>query len=60
MLKRLIHYRNSAEMVRKLVDDFPEEPLQKTLLEVATRYDKLADEMQRKINSATAVSKPTT
>jgi hypothetical protein len=54
-LERLIHYRNRAEVVRKIVEDFSEERLRKTLLDVAARYDTRADEIQRELNSATQI-----
>jgi hypothetical protein len=59
-LERFIYYRNRAEETRILARDFTDEARQKPLLDVAAAYDKLADLIEREINSATAFSKPAT
>ena len=46
-LERLVHYRNRAEMVRVVAEDFIHDGTRKTFLDVADAYDKLANEAQR-------------
>jgi hypothetical protein len=46
-LERLVHYRNRAEMVRIVAEDFTHDATRETLLDVANAYDKLAEDTQR-------------
>ena len=48
-LERLIHYRNRAEELRIIAEDFADDAVRETLLDVAATYDQLANEAQHEI-----------
>jgi hypothetical protein len=49
-LQRLIHFRNRAEEVRIIADDFTDAH-RKMLLNVAVTYDSLADALRSELSS---------